>query len=81
MEVNRLLGDEMACELQIRRLPIQKLFAENGSTLRWALRIDRKGISSVINVDKLNPGQEYDICKEKLIEKDVQNVDKQNYLY
>lgn len=82
MEVNRLLGDEIVYELQIRGLPIQRLVTENRSTLRGALRMEREGIFSFIYVDKLNPGEEYNICKEKLIglENDIHNFDKQNYL-
>lgn len=82
MEVNRLLGDELVYELQIRGLPIQRLVAENRSTLRGALRMERDGISSVIYVDRLNPEEEYRVCKEKLtiLQQDLLHFDKLNYL-
>lgn len=82
MEVNRLLGDEIIYELQIRGLPIQRLVTENRSTLRGAFRMEREGISSVIYGDRLNLEEEYNICKEKLIglDNDVQHFDKSNYL-
>lgn len=80
MEVNRLLGDEIVYELQIRGLPIQRLVNDNRTTLRGALRMERQGFCSFV-LSHLNPEEEFQVCRDKLIDigEDVQNFDRSNY--
>lgn len=67
MEVNRLLGDEIAHELTIRCLPVRNTVAENRATLRGALRMEREGLSSIIEPNiGLLPQDELRTCSEKL---------------
>lgn len=66
MEVNRLLGDEIVYELQIRGLPVQRLVNENRATLRGALRMERQGYSSSCCMEGLIADEEYEACHQKL---------------
>lgn len=80
MEVNRLLGDEVAYELQIRGLPIGRLVEENRTTLRGALRMERQGYSSTLYLDSLDPEVEYAICRQKLsvLGNNIDSFDREN---
>lgn len=80
MEVNRLLGDEIAYELQIRGLPVQRLVNDNRATLRGALRMERQGLASAFYTDDLNPEVEYEVCQQKLrdLGDDFANFDQNN---
>nr|CAI5870154.1 unnamed protein product [Callosobruchus analis] len=46
MEVNRLLGDELTYELQVRELPIGNTVAEKRMLLREALRMERLNLKT-----------------------------------
>nr|CAI5857004.1 unnamed protein product [Callosobruchus analis] len=81
MDVHRLLGDEIEYELYIRNLPVYRTLAENRSTLRGALRLERQGSGApIVNDVRLNPESEYDICRKKLIDlrQDIIGFDRSN---
>lgn len=81
MEVNRLLGDEIAHELIIRGLPVYNTVAENRITLRGALRLEREGLSTMVGFDiPLHAREEIAICQDKLdsLSEDIQNFDHSN---
>lgn len=70
MEVNRLLGDELAYELFIRHLPVPNTVSEMRTSLRGALRLEREGIASPpSNTFQFStPEEELNICNTKLNE-------------
>lgn len=81
MEVNRLLGDEIIYELNIRGLPVYGTVAENRATLRGALRLERDGVSPWVDSNTgLPPQEELDICIRKLTSlfHDIQTFDLSN---
>lgn len=82
MDAHRLLGDEIAYELQVRGLPVMRTVAENRSTLRGALRGEKEGLTPTClqPVDFLDPIEELHICSGKLqdLEDDIQNFDADN---
>jgi hypothetical protein len=68
MEVNRLLGDELAYELSIRNLPIDGTVVQKRATLREILRAERAGERSPpLSVD-IDPFYELSTCDVKLSE-------------
>lgn len=81
MEVNRLLGDELAYELKLRGLPVHNTVLANRSTLRGALRLEREGLSS-FNFENINlePREELNVCSEKLLvlARELRNFDYSN---
>lgn len=81
MEVNRLLGDEIVYELRIRGLPVQSTVNENRAILRGALRLERDGMGSSVDLShQLDPQSEIEICTRKLhdISDDILNFDFRN---
>lgn len=81
MEVNRLLGDEILYELNIRGLPINRLVTENRATLRGAFGLERQGYSSVKYLDQLDIGEELEIGRQKLLDlgHDIANFNRSNF--
>lgn len=81
MEINRLLGDELAYELYIRGLPVPQTVNERRFSLRGAFRMERDGLASSIGICSfLDPTQELTICTAKLNELvgDMQHFNREN---
>nr|CAI5850873.1 unnamed protein product [Callosobruchus analis] len=66
MEVNRLLGDELTYELQIRGLPIGNTVTEKRTLLYEAVRAERLNIAQPPSICTFPPGPELQICETKL---------------
>nr|CAI5832923.1 unnamed protein product [Callosobruchus analis]CAI5845815.1 unnamed protein product [Callosobruchus analis] len=66
MEVNRLLGDELSYELQIRGLPVSGTVNEKRAMLRQVFRLERAGETHAPDTTELDPGHELSICRDKL---------------
>lgn len=83
MEVNRLLSDELAYELEIRGLPVPSTVLGKRSTLRGALRMEREGMTMPIGIcSLLDSASEVDVCKTKLeeLKYDIQHFNVANKL-
>lgn len=81
MEVNRLLGDELAYELLIRGLPVPDTVMEKRTILRGALRMEREGMTKPLEMCTfLDPTDELASCQSKVDElsNDIQNFNMQN---
>lgn len=80
MEINRLLGDELSYELEIRGLPSEGTVAEKRSTLRGLMRCERSGFSTNVLDSNLNCESELDTCDIKLqqLGNDIDNFDLAN---
>nr|CAI5840393.1 unnamed protein product [Callosobruchus analis] len=80
MEVNRLLGDELTYELQVRELPIGNTVAEKRMLLREALRMERQNLKTFPGKCTAPVELELDICSKKLSElrADVASFDSDN---
>lgn len=80
MEVNRLLGDEITYELQIRGLPIMGTVNEKRISLREALRVERLEERAPPITCNLDPGYELTICEGKLADlaESIANFDLHN---
>nr|CAI5845419.1 unnamed protein product [Callosobruchus analis] len=68
MELNRLLGDELTYELQVRELPIGNTVAEKIMLLRAALRMERLNLKAFPGRRTAPVELELDICSKKLSE-------------
>lgn len=75
MEPNRLLGDEITYELQIRGLPIGGTVAMKRCSLREVLRLERIGESIPPSEVNLDVNSEFSICEGKLddLSEDIKN--------
>nr|CAI5829708.1 unnamed protein product [Callosobruchus analis] len=80
MEVNRLLGDELTYELQVRELPIGNTVAEKRMLFREALRMERQNLKTFPGKCTAPVELELDICSKKLSElrADVASFDSDN---
>nr|CAI5852729.1 unnamed protein product [Callosobruchus analis] len=80
MEVNRLLGDELTYELQVRELPIGNTVAEKRMLLREAFRMERLNLNTFPGKYTAPVELELDICSKKLSElhADVASFDSDN---
>ncbi|KAL3279473.1 hypothetical protein HHI36_016983 [Cryptolaemus montrouzieri] len=68
MEVNRLLSNELAYELPIRKLPSSGNVADKRIDLRGALRAEKAGEREVPSSCNFNPSYELTFCSSKLAE-------------
>lgn len=77
MEVNRLLGEEITYELQIRGLPISGTVNEKRAALREVLRMERTGQRMPPETCNLDPNYELSICEGKLedLSESIRNLD------
>lgn len=66
MEINRLLGDELSYELEIRGLSSEGTVAEKRSILRGLMRCERSGFSTNVRDFNLDTESELDTCENKL---------------
>lgn len=66
MDVNRLLSDELTYELSVRGLPVGKTVAEKRTTLREAMKTEKRtGERKSIQI-ALNVATELEICEGKI---------------
>ncbi|VEN52736.1 unnamed protein product, partial [Callosobruchus maculatus] len=77
MEVNRLLGDELTYELEIRGLPITGTVAEKRTLVRDIFRAEHAGETAPPDSSKFPSQLELEVCEKKLKElrRDIENFD------
>nr|CAH7732412.1 unnamed protein product [Callosobruchus chinensis] len=80
MEVNRLLGDELTYELQLRGLPIGNTVSVKRTLLYDAIRAERLNVAQAPRICTFPPGPELQICESKLVdlEKSIVHFDRDN---
>nr|CAH7759129.1 unnamed protein product [Callosobruchus chinensis] len=80
MEVNRLLGDELTYELQLRGLPIGNTVSVKRTLLYDAIRAERLNVAQPPRICTFPPGPELQICESKLVdlEKSIVHFDRDN---
>lgn len=80
MDVNRLLGDELAYELYVRGYPVGNTVAEKRVALRNALRLEGESAVTTRFDLALDSVEEKDICERKLneLEQAIINFDFRN---
>lgn len=80
MEINRLLSDELAYELQIRGLPVGATVEERRFQLRRAFREEKENNIEAPNTTNLPAIEEFNTCKMKMIyvEEEIRTFDSDN---